>query len=532
MKRFTAPGTFLVALAAFGATLSLPAGAGHVVLRQKAGDFKFEGDLKPFDGIDFVIETPTGSIALPANDFICTGSDCPKLALRAVAASAIPSVPPPVRFTMFGATSIGDDLIPALIRAFGTSRGERTEEVFRTQSSKTHFTLYKNREAPTIELDMQRDGTAHGLKALAKGDVNIAMAGRAITPDEIKLLPPAKAGQTARYDATVVALDGVAVLISPKRKLDALTPVQLGGIFSGRITDWAELGLEPGSIRVYAPDVGNGTLDIFLATILKPQALVLSPFATRMNDFVKMSDVVAADANAIAIASTAFQRDAKAVSIQDACGIVTPLSPFTVKSEEYPMSHRAYLYTTGPVQPVVADFIRFTQAAEAQTTVVDKQFVNQTIVPGGLGRDTHRVSTLPEPGLSAPEQALRLRLATDLSAARRLSVTLRFASGTSLLDERARYDVNRLAAWLKAPQNARATAILAGFTDQLGGLPGNVALSQKRAEQARQAVLAAGGGIRPERIEVRGYGPIAPVACNTDPQRQNLNRRVEVWFKN
>ena len=529
MSRSPALGKILIAAAALAVATGLPALAGRVVLSQKSGAFKFEGDLKSYDGASFVMETPTGTITLSANDFLCTVGDCPKPARSAAAATA----PPAVRFTMFGATSIGDDLIPALFRAFGSSRGERTEEVFRTQSSKTHFTLYKDREAPTVELDMQRDGTANGLKALAKGEVHVAMAGRAITPEEIRLMPPVKAGQAARIDATVVALDGVAVLVSPRSNIDALTHAQLGAIFAGRITDWSELGRDPGRIRVYAPDVGNGTLDIFIATVLKPQGLLLSPYATRIHDFAKMSDLVAGDPNAIAIAPAAFLRNAKPVGLQDTCGIVTQLSPFTVKSEEYPMSHRAYLYTAGPVPSVVADFIRFTQSAEAQTTVVDKQFVNQAILAGALGSETARIATLLEPGLAPPEQALRQRLATELAAARRLSVTLRFASGTSVLDERARQDITRLAAWLRAPQNAGATAILAGFTDQLGNMQGNVALSQKRAEQVRQAVLTAGGGgIRPERVEVRGYGPIAPVACNAEPQRQNFNRRVEVWFRN
>ncbi len=71
-----------------------------------------------------------------------------------------------------------------------------------------------------------------------------------------------------------------------------------------------------------------------------------------------------------------------------------------------------------------------------------------------------------------------------------------------------------------------------GFTDAEGKFGPNAAISARRANQVRTAVLAAAGGKIPATALIaKGYGPLAPIACNDTLERRQLNRRVEVWIK-
>ena len=111
----------------------------------------------------------------------------------------------------------------------------------------------------------------------------------------------------------------------------------------------------------------------------------------------------------------------------------------------------------------------------------------------------------------------------------RLSTALRFNSAGEL-DPRSRKEIARVAAVLKEPGFTGRKVQLAGFTDAAGKFQANLNVGLKRAGQVRTALLAAAGPTLDGRlIDTRGYGSLAPIACNTTADGQRLNRRVEVW---
>ena len=93
--------------------------------------------------------------------------------------------------------------------------------------------------------------------------------------------------------------------------------------------------------------------------------------------------------------------------------------------------------------------------------------------------------------------------------------------------------MTRLAALLQTPDFAGKKILLAGFTDTNGAkFQSNFTHSYKRSAQVRTGLLAASGQKLDHRaMLVKGYGPLAPVACN-DAEGSRLNRRVEVWVQN
>ena len=105
-----------------------------------------------------------------------------------------------------------------------------------------------------------------------------------------------------------------------------------------------------------------------------------------------------------------------------------------------------------------------------------------------------------------------------------------FIDGTLFFDRAADLEardfpaLDELAAWLGADASRRL--LLVGHTDNAGGLDGNIALSQRRAEAVARR-LTERYGIAPDRIEARGIGYLAPRASNATAEGRQANRRVE-----
>ena len=118
-------------------------------------------------------------------------------------------------------------------------------------------------------------------------------------------------------------------------------------------------------------------------------------------------------------------------------------------------------------------------------------------------------------------------LITDVSQAARLTTTLRFQTGSFVLDAKSLGDVDRLARLLRSDDYKNRQVLLLGFADSVGGFESNQILSEQRAQTVAAALRKAKftGAI------TKGYGELAPVACNDTPENRNFNRRVEVWIK-
>lgn len=101
-----------------------------------------------------------------------------------------------------------------------------------------------------------------------------------------------------------------------------------------------------------------------------------------------------------------------------------------------------------------------------------------------------------------------------------------FATGQATLQPGAQRSVQQLAEVLR--QYPERRVLVEGFTDNVGSEPMNLALSERRAEAMRRALLNA--GVAAERIEVRAHGLAYPVADNSTAAGRQQNRRVEVLF--
>jgi phosphate binding protein len=104
---------------------------------------------------------------------------------------------------------------------------------------------------------VQSGGSTAGIKAALDGTADIGMSSRELHPAE-----------TTGLVQTVVARDGIAVIVHASNPVRALTLAQLRDVYSGRIRNWRELGGRAKSITVITREDGSGTRDAFEAFVM------------------------------------------------------------------------------------------------------------------------------------------------------------------------------------------------------------------------------------------------------------------------
>jgi len=515
----------------------------EVTLRMKGGGFELKGRLKSYEGGRFVIDNRVfGTMTLDAANMECIGAGCPSAPApapsAAVAAAPSLTVPPiGVRSNIVGvhgSNVVGWDLMPALIRGYTASIGAATVTIAGANPLEERYRLTSPSGAETGLFDLKRYGTHTAFNSLEDGSAQIGMASRPINDEEAGRL--ARTGtpnvRTPQHEH-VLALDGLLVIVSQDNPAVSLSIDNIAKVFAGQLTDWSQVGLPPGKINVYSVSRQSGTFSTFNALVLQARNLALSPAAKLLLSNAEVSDAVAADPNGIGLASFAFLRNAKGLNIESSCGLITRPSVFTVKTEEYPLTRRLYLYTAArPVHPHAQGLLAYALSKQAQPVIADAQFVDQS--PDSLGFDDQggRIAY----ALNAPNEdfdiAQMRQLIADMNGARRLSITFRFRSGSFELDTKARADVDRLTDLLRTPELRGKRVLLLGFADAVGPYQANSTLSLRRATQVRDTLLAGGKGVaNPSVVVHKGYSELAPVACNDQLEGRNLNRRVEVWVR-
>src|SRR4051812_27022214 len=100
-------------------------------------------------------------------------------------------------------------------------------------------------------------GSGVGLAALVDNTTDIAMASRKIKMDEkMKLQDAGRA-----YKEITIAYDALSVIVNPSNKVKQLTREQLEGIFTGKITNWKDVGGDDMKIVVYSRETSSGTYE-------------------------------------------------------------------------------------------------------------------------------------------------------------------------------------------------------------------------------------------------------------------------------
>lgn len=408
-----------------------------------------------------------------------------------------------------GSNTIGAALGPALVKGLMEQQGLQGVHSEPSVHSNEQRIVGKSRQGRTISIEVAAHGSSTGFAALKKNSADLAAASRPIKDNELVDLE--SLGDLKSPEAEqVIAIDGLAIILNPHNPLDTLNTEQLAQIFSGEVSTWEQLGGVGGEIHLYARDDQSGTYDTFKDLVLTRRGKTLDARARRFESSEALSDAVSEDPHGIGFIGLPYVRKAKAVALVD--GDSQPMLPLAslIATEDYPLSRRLFFYLPpNNRNPWAQALVKFAQGAKGQALVAANGFIAQQV---------QAMTVQPRPPMPEDYQAIARH-------AQRLTVNFRFEEGSANLDNKARQDLQRVVAYLKAHDKLDKQVTLVGFGDAKNDAQRAALLSKLRAMAVRRELAKSGVVMR----DIIGFGAQMPVAANTADEGRIKNRRVEVW---
>ncbi|WP_288130834.1 substrate-binding domain-containing protein [Microbulbifer sp.] len=413
---------------------------------------------------------------------------------------------PVTLFRMTGSNTIGADLAPALVKSWLETRGA-TRIQQRTRGERHWITADLNGSA--VEIPIIALGSSTGFKALDQDTADIAMASRRIKDSEVEKL--SRFGSLTGADAEhVIGLDALVIAVHKDNPVQQLTLEQLDGIYRGEIRNWQQLGGKNLPIQPLHRDRESGTRATFDKEVFGSNAPARSP-ADEVTGNHETRERVLSTPGAIGYVPFADAEGLHKVAIK--AGQLAAVVPDAgiIATEDFPLTRRLYLYRNPSTHNTdVADFLHFAESQRGQSLVADTGFINLTPVPLKMA-----------PFANAPEGYRAL-----MENGARLSISFRFADGSTELDNRALRDLHRLQDYMAEENNRDLSLTLVGFSDSKAN--SNIAdlISRFRALKVQGSLL------RDHRMgdsNILALGAFAPLTADSE-QAPVKNSRVEVWI--
>ena len=197
-------------------------------------------------------------------------------------------------------------------------------------------------------------GSGSGITAVSEGRCDIGLASRALKDDE----------KSSGLVGTTIALDGIAVIVHPDNPVSDLSVQQIADIYTGKITNWSELGGEDSEIVLIGREAGSGTRDGFESVTGTKDACQYRQELTSTGDVIT---TVSQNPAAIGYASLASLKDSvKAVSVD---GVIP--SEATVKDGSYAVQRPFVLVTKdgAKLSDAAQKFFDFAVSADAASLI-------------------------------------------------------------------------------------------------------------------------------------------------------------------
>ena len=224
---------------------------------------------------------------------------------------------------------------------------------------------YKASHTGTM-FEIAAEGSTTGIAAITDNTAQIGMSSRRAKPTEMS----AATAKGVSLKPTIVAFDGIGVIVNQANPLTTLTKRQVEQIFAGDITDWSQVGGTAGPISIYTRNTASGTYSDFKELAMKKRDYASS--SQKMAGNEQIASEVAKNANGIGYVGLAFLRDPgiKTVSIEGALP-----TEESVISKQYPYARPTFYYTNGEPTGEAAKFVEFTLSDAGQKIVRKNGFV-------------------------------------------------------------------------------------------------------------------------------------------------------------
>jgi len=215
---------------------------------------------------------------------------------------------------------------------------------------------------PGVRIDVQSGGSTRGVKDARAGLADIGMASRELKPEEGGLM------------AYRIAMDGIGIILHRKNPVQALSDKQIKAIYTGKITNWQQLGGEDRKITVVNKAEGRSTLELFLNHFQLQNPAIHAQVVIGDNE--QGIKTVAGNIGAIGYVSigTAEYDEAHGTLIRLLPMAGVPATVANVRAGRFPLSRPLNLVSKGAPTGLAKRFIEFAQSAAVDDLVTAQYF--------------------------------------------------------------------------------------------------------------------------------------------------------------
>ncbi|MCJ7582626.1 MAG: phosphate ABC transporter substrate-binding protein [Candidatus Aminicenantes bacterium] len=216
-----------------------------------------------------------------------------------------------------------------------------------------------------IDISVQGGGSGVGIASLIDGTCDIGDSSR---PAKSAEKETAKGKGVALYE-NVVAMDGIALIVHPSNSVDKLSREQIKKIYTGKISNWNELGGKKGKIVVISRDTSSGTFEAFNELALDKEKVRPDALLNASNNAV--AQTVSNTPGAIGYIGLGYLTDAvKGIEAEG----VKPTKENVINGT-YILARKLFMYTNGVPKGAAKKFIDFILSADGQKLVDKSGFV-------------------------------------------------------------------------------------------------------------------------------------------------------------
>ncbi len=216
------------------------------------------------------------------------------------------------------------------------------------------------RESPGKVVNVQGGGSSAGLEAARSGVADIGMSSRELKPEERDLTE------------TVIARDGLAVIVHPANSLSGLDLFEVRSIFNGSIRNWKMLGGADSEITVVTREEGSGTRGAFQELVMNKDRIFRGAVVEDSNGTVR--EIVASDPNGIGYISLGLVNE----QIKPLALDGVQATKAEIDAGRYRLVRPFLFVTKGPAAPAAGDFISFVLSPEGQKLIIEEGLLPAT----------------------------------------------------------------------------------------------------------------------------------------------------------
>jgi phosphate transport system substrate-binding protein len=201
-----------------------------------------------------------------------------------------------------------------------------------------------------VKIDVQGGGSTAGVKAVTDGAAQIGNCSRELHPDE-----------AAKVHQTVVARDGLTIIVHPSNGVGDLSVEQVKKIYTGEVSNWKDVGGADAKINVVTRETGSGARGAFEELVLGKGVQIMAA-ALVQDSQGAVRQMVSSDPNAIGYVSHGVvDQSVKPLKI---AGVEPSMA--TIMDKSYPLVRPFLMLTKGEPTGVTKEFLDWIVGPEGQ----------------------------------------------------------------------------------------------------------------------------------------------------------------------